>query len=355
VLVLNSVHPFSLTTADFPDLSYPFSPALLKNANTTVGRFVLDPHTPDLYTEQWNLTTEYQFGNAVFTLGYVGNHAVHVPGTLLPNNYDPVLGRRPNTNFGTVRQVVNQDSMHYNGLQASLRRRLSNNLAFDLNYAWAHSTGLETGSFEVSAAVSFSSDQIQAYKVKNRSRGTLPNDVTHNFSSDLVYQLPRLENANGLVKAVLGNWTTSGIFKAATGLPFNITTGKDTGDRNFTQRPNRVAGVPLYIPGNPASGFINPAAFAVPTAVDPASGLILGDFGNNILRMPANITCDWMLGKRLYASERYNVDFRSEFFNILNHPVFGFPTTNLAAGSVFGKSTNAADPRQIQFMLKVSF
>jgi hypothetical protein len=171
-----------------------------------------------------------------------------------------------------------------------------------------------------------------------------------------VYQLPRLTGSKGLVKNVLGGWTTSGIFKASTGLPFNITTGKDTGDLNFTQRPNRVPGVPLYISGvNQAAGFVNPAAFSIPTVVDPASGLILGNFGNNIVRMQPTVTCDWMFGKRLYGSDRFNVDFRSEFFNILNHPVFGFPTANLSTGSLFGKSTSASDPREIQFMLKVSF
>lgn len=356
VLVLNSVHPFSLTQADFPDLSYPFSPALLHNADTTLGRFVLDPNTPDLYTEQWNLTAEYEFAGMNLTLAYVGNHDVHVPGTLLPNNFDPVLGSRPNTNFGTVRQVLNADNTHYHGLQASLRRRLTNNLAFDAYYAWSHATGLQTGSLEVSAAVSFSSDQIQAYKVKDQSRGTLPIDVTHNFSSDLVYQLPRLEGRNAFVKGVFGGWTTSAIFKASTGLPFNITTGGDTGDLNFTQRPNVVQGVPLYISGNnPAEGFVNPAAFSVPTVVDPGSGLILGNLGNNTLRLPASYQFDYMLGKRLVAAEKWNLDFRSEFFNILNHPVFGFPVTNLSSGSLFGKSTTAADGRQIQFMLKVSF
>src|SRR5262249_33109096 len=153
-------------------------------------------------------------------------------------------------------------------------------------------TGLETGSLEVSAAVSFSADQIQAYKVKGLSRGTLPIDITHNFSSDFIYQLPRFEGQNPYIKAVLGGWTTSGILKASTGLPFNIVTGGDTGDLNFTQRPNLVLGVPLYLDRSPADGFVNPKAFSIPTTKDPASGLILGSLGNNRVRMPATFTFD---------------------------------------------------------------
>jgi hypothetical protein len=193
--------------------------------------------------------------------------------------------------------------------------------------------------------------------VKGLSRGTLPIDITHNFSSDFVYQLPRLEGQKPWVKALLGGWTSSGILKASSGLPFNIVTGGDTGDLNFTQRPNRVLGVPLYLDRSPADGFVNPAAFSIPTIKDPASGLILGTLGNNVVRMPSTFTFDLMFGKRLYGNDKWYVDFRSEFFNILNHPVFGLPTANLSAGggSLFGKSTSATDGRQIQFMLKIGF
>ena len=362
VLGLNSVHPFSITTADFPDLSYPFDPTILTNANTTLGRFVLDPHSKDLYTEQWNLTVEHQLGRlALLTVGYVGNHGVHVPGSLLPNNFNPLTGSRVDPAFGSINEVVNEYNDHYNALQASVRRRLTNNLAFDVSYAWGHTTGLESGFYQVSSAVSFGSDQIQAYgpppyNLRNLSHGTLATDVPNNLAADFVYQLPRLAGSNGFVKNVFGGWTTSGIIQASTGAPFTVTTGGDTGDETFNQFPNRVPGVPLYLSGrNPATGFLNPAAFSIPTVVDPSSGLILGDLGENAVRMPPNFTFNYMLGKRLGSAERFNFDFRAEFFNILNHPIFGFPTANLSAGSLFGTSTTASDPREIQLMLKVSF
>lgn len=362
VLALNAVHPFSLTTADFPDLSYPFNPVLLQQVNTTaLGRFIFDPHSKDLYTEQWNLTLEHQLDQkTLISVGYVGNHGVHVPGSLLPNNFNPLIGTRTNTNFGSINEVINGYSDHYNALQATARRRLSNNLAFDLSYAWGHATGLESGFDQVSAAVSFGSDQIQAfgpppYNTKNHSRGNLAVDVRNNFAGDFVYQLPRLVGSNAFVKNVLGGWTTSGIIQASTGAPFIITTGLDTGDQLFHQFPNRVPGVSFYTGRSPANGYLNPAAFAIPTAVDPSSGLILGDLAENTVKMPTNFTFNYMLGKRLATAERFNFDFRAEFFNILNHPIFGFPTASLAAGSLFGTSTTASDPREIQLMLRVSF
>ena len=331
---------------------------------------MLDPNAKDLYTEQWNLTAEHQFGHGILlTLGYIGNHGVHVPGSLLPNNFDPLIGSRADPNLGYIQEATNSDSVHYNALQAQVRRRLSNNLAFDVSYAWGHTTGLETSFYEVSAAVSSGPDQIQAYgpppySLKNLSHGTLSTDVRNNFSADFVYQLPRLVGSNGFVKNVFGGWTTSGIIQASTGPPFLVVTGGDTGDQTFNQFPNRVPGVPLYLSGRtPAAGFLNPAAFSIPTAMDPSSGLVLGDLGVNTVRMPPNFTFNYMLGKRLGSAERLNFDFRAEFFNILNHPIFGFPfqgasgapSASLSAGPLFGQSTSASDPREIQFMLKVSF
>jgi hypothetical protein len=114
--------------------------------------------------------------------------------------------------------------------------------------------------------------------------------------------------------------------------------------------------VPLTLSGvSPADGFINRAAFTIPTAVDPVTGLRLGNLANNVVRMPAAFVCDWMLGKRMVASETLNLDFRAEFFNMLNHPVFAFPQASLSSGTSFGKSTSASDGRQIQFSLRFSF
>jgi hypothetical protein len=166
--------------------------------------------------------------------------------------------------------------------------------------------------------------------------------------------LPRLAGSNGFVKNVLGGWTTSGIIQASTGAPFIVTTGGDTGDKNFTQWPNRVPGVSLYSGASPAAGYLNPGAFSIPTAVDASTGLVLGDLGVNTVKMPFNFTFNYMLGKRLGSTEKLNFDFRAEFFNILNHPIFGFPIANLSS-PLFGKSTTAGDGRQIQLMLKVSF
>ena len=112
-----------------------------------------------------------------------------------------------------------------------------------------------------------------------------------------------------IVRNALGGWSTSGILKASSGLPFNVFTGQDTGDGTFEQRPNLVPGVPIYTGFSPARGLLNPAAFSVPTVVDPATGLKLGYLLNNYVHMPFTLTMNWALAKRLYTGEKFFVDF----------------------------------------------
>lgn len=82
----------------------------------------------------------------------------------------------------------------------------------------------------------------------------------------------------------------------------------------------------------------------------------MGNMGNNSVRLPVTFYCDWMLGKQVATvGEKLKIDFRAEFFNVLNHTVFALPDNNLSSGT-FGKSSSTAvDNRQIQFMLKFNF
>ncbi len=362
VLALNSVMPFRINPTDFSPISFPFSPELLAAGRFgALGRFTFDPFSKDYYSLQWNLTGEYQFGEATtLSIGYVGNRGVHVPRTARPNTFDPRIGSRPNTDFGTIFAVENQDNTHYHGLQASLRRRFSDKLAFDLHYAWAHSTGTSTGFLEISAAVGFDDNQIQTHQNTSLSRGNLPNDIRHNFSSSFVYDLPYLSNANPFAQHVLGGWKMSSIVRINSGLPFNVRTGESTGDGDRRQVPDVVPGASLTLSGvSPADGIVNRAAFTIPTRVDPTLQLVLGNYGNNSLNMPTAFAADWMLGKRIFGAEDWNIDFRAEFFNVFNHPIFSPPRSGRAGTSFlspnFGKSTSASQERQIQFSVRFSF
>jgi hypothetical protein len=315
----------------------------------------MDPNSKDMATQQWNLTAQYQMGqNTSLSIGYVANHQTHLPGETLVNVIDPTTGLLQNPAFGgNISYIQTVDTAYYNSLQTTFRHRLSHNLAWDTYYTWSHDTGLETGLFEVSAAVGGGHEQVQTYSNRNLNRYNMPQDLRHQFTTDLTYMLPTLASASSGMRNVFGGWSTSGILRAASGLPFNIFTGGDTGDGTFEQRPN-LTGEPIYLNAGAGRGFVNPAAFSVPTDVDPATGLRLGYLPNNYVHLPFTLTMDWGLAKKFYPSERFNVEFRADAFNMLNHPVFSSVVGTLSAPN-FGKAQGASDPREIQLSLKFNF
>src|SRR4030095_378293 len=145
-----------------------------------------NPFAKDLYSQQWNLTTEYQFGDATtLSVGYVGNHQINVPGADSPNAVDPILGRRPNAQLGNVNVSTQQDNGWYNALQTSLRRRLASGLAWDVFHTWAHSNGVESGLLQATAGIGLATEQIQNLKNRGASRGDTSLDIRHRLTTDL--------------------------------------------------------------------------------------------------------------------------------------------------------------------------
>ena len=343
IFIINNSQPFTISTADYANLSYPFNAGFYAFAHSNPGRTGFNPNSKDLYTEQWNLSGQYQFGqNTSLTVAYVGNHQVHIPGEYLPNVYDPLLGARPNPAFGSVKYVDNSDAAFYHSLQVSFRRHLSKNVAWDSFYTWSHAYGFETGSLEVSADVGFGNDQVQTYKNRNYNRGNMPFNLPNQFTQDFTYELPRLAGAQPVERNILGGWKASGVLQAATGFPFLLLTGGDTGDSTFVQRPNVVAGQSFYLSTSPANGFLNRAAFAAPTTVISPYGLKLGSMANNTVHMNPTLTFDFALAKQLYSGDKLKADFRAEAFNILNHPVFATPVATLGSSEFWTKPERRA-------------
>jgi hypothetical protein len=201
-------------------------------------------------------------------------------------------------------------------------------------------------------------------------------DARHVFNASAVYELPfgqgkQFLSDPGFVRAVAGGWQVTSTFIARTGFPVNVLISRSAAsipDGNTTdQRPNLVPGVPLTPSGGATIGqWINPAAFEV-----PAAGTF-GDAPRDVARGPGAWQMDMGLGKRVLVTERMNVQFRAEFFNIFNHPQYGLPqsTFGITNGKVipgFGEITQTVNtttpvspvgsgtPREIQFALKFAF
>ena len=167
------------------------------------------------------------------------------------------------------------------------------------------------------------------------------------------------------MSAIAGNWELTSTAVARTGFPVNVLVNRSasqTPDGNTNdQRPDLVPGVSLTPPGGTTiAQWINPAAFAV-----PADGT-WGDAPRDVARGPGAWQIDMGVAKHIPLTERVRLEFRTEFFNIFNHPQYGLPNATILVNG-FGSITSTVNtttpvspvgegtPREIQFALRLQF
>jgi hypothetical protein len=101
---------------------------------------------------------------------------------------------------------------------------------------------------------------------------------------------------------------------------------------------------------NPSNAqWFNPAAFAVPAP------FTYGNSARNMLFGPGFFGWDAAVFKQTRLTERVSLEFRAESFNVLNHPTFGLPASNISVPATVGRITSASDPRATQFGLRLAF
>jgi hypothetical protein len=363
--ISNEVFAYSLSSKTIPNLSYPITPFLADTTGIVSPRDD-DRLRKDTYVEQWGLSVQQQLpADLVGTVSYVGSKGVHLLTLSEVNVVDPSTGTRPYPNLGQVSWRGNRDSSNYSGLSAAVKRSFSHGLLLSANYMWSHE--IDDGSDGSGDGDSLVPENV-ACQACERASGIW--DVRHVFNANAVYELPfgvgkEFLNEPGFARVVAGGWEVTSTFVARTGFPINVTLNRSSSavpDGNTTdQRPDLVPGVSLIPPGGATIGeWINPAAFAV-----PANGTF-GDAPRDIARGPGAWQMDFGLGKRIALSERARLEFRSEFFNIFNHPQYGLPqaTFNVPGFGNITQTVNtttpvspigAGTPREIQFALRVAF
>jgi hypothetical protein len=319
------------------------------------------------YTEQWNFGIQQQLTqNLMVEVDYVGNN-----GKLLPSfeNYnDPAPGPgvvgsaqhpRPEQaiapTLGAVSLNLNNLYSHYNALQVKVTRNFSHGFTFLGSYAYAHALGIcgSTG-YNNSCSPQNPNDIAASY-------GNSGFDEPQILTLSGVYMLPFghgmhfLPNASKAADAILGGWQLSGIFTANQGPPMNIGIPSDianVGPRSNSERPNYVTGQTQYsktpTPGT-VSGLLNSNAFVIQPQYT------FGNLGYNTAFQPNYVDLDAGLFKNFaFDSEKYRLQFRSEFINLLNNHTFGCIGTTVTTPS-FGESSCVDQPygaRIIQFALK---
>jgi hypothetical protein len=392
----NNGLPLNVLSQGFPttSLSDPNSPEL----------YSLDPHLVTPYTQQWHLGLEYQLpADTVFEVSYAGSRGLKLFAFYNGNQAVPVLGtdslptapRRPandeapgatgpctlanpqNCNPAldtTIDTFRSNTQSNYDSLQVRLEKRYSHGLQYELAYTFAHA--LDNASSASLGSVNNGDFQDQRYP--NQNYGNADFDVRQRLVFSYLYDLPfgrgRTfgKDASGVVNQIIGDWQMTGVLSAATGNYYTATdindvsvSGSDCGGTvgYYCSRPARV-GNPNTKPCLPGTLF-NTCAFADDNT-NP--GIVpLGTFGNagrNIIEGPGYTTWDTSLVKQFAITEQKHLEFRAEFFNVLNHVNYLFgqfgaisaePTPLEMGQSGFGYPLAARAPRQIQVALKFYF
>ena len=362
----SAVPRYSLSSTDFPALSYPLV-AFLDPANQLFSPKAIDRHRKDLSYENWDFVVQQQLPQDwLLQVGYTGSQGHHLFDKYTVNLINPLTGKRPLAGFGSFGFKANDGNDNFNALQVSMHRRFTRGLLFQSNYMWSH--GITDASIGSGESVSI---QDMACRACDRSSTNI--DVRHNLTVNAIYELPfgpgKRFLTSGLASRMFGGWELAGIGSARTGLPVNITMSRKAGallDGNTSsQRPNLVPGVPIYAANQTINNWFNPAAFSL-----PANGT-WGNLGRYIANGPGMYEIDSSLQKRFRIHERLALNFRAAAYNLFNHPIFSTPSGSIGAltgnppavSGSFGRITSIINtgavgtgaPRRIEFMFRAEF
>jgi hypothetical protein len=352
----NEVFRYSLSSKTIPDLSFPIDPFLIDTTGVISPR-AQDRRRKDTYVSQWGLSVQQALPSEfVGTISYVGSKGTHLLTLSEVNVVDPLTGTRPYPAFGQIDWRGARNNSEYEALSVAVKRSFSRGLLLSINYAWSHE--IDDGSNGSGDGDSLTPQNVACQRCE-RASGAF--DARHVVNANALYELPfgsgkPYLNQPGAVRDIFGSWQLSSIVSAHTGFPVNVTVDRSSSDvpdgNTNNQRPDLVPGVPLYLPG----GGFNPAAFAV-----PAPGTF-GDAPRNLLRGLGVWQVDLALGKHIPITERVQLQFRAEAFNVFNRPQYASPQADIS-NKTFGQILSTVNtgpvgtgtPRQMQFMLKAQF
>jgi hypothetical protein len=301
-------------------------------------------------------------GNPTCFSGTVGKEGITLVGTrpYSSPNCNPMTGTGcPADGIPVFSNIFAQDTIansNYNGLQLSLDRSFSNGLLFQASYTF--SKAIDQGA---------SFENILNSLNANATRGLSLLDARHRFVFSPYWQLP-IPKHDGIKGKIVNGWAVSGIITYQSGFPIRIQTQNDgelqsSFDFEVVNTPE-VVGKPHFL--NPKrNGGIYLDSSNICDAVSPTDTCSqpLGQFGNlphALCCGPAISNTDLAIQKRTPINERFNTEFRAEFFNAWNHTQFANPDGNFTdvppPGGTFGVITKTREgPRVIQFGLKVLF
>jgi carboxypeptidase family protein/TonB-dependent receptor-like protein len=385
-----------------------FDPTKIRN------RFI-DAHPKRAEVLNWNFNIQRQLAeNLTLMLGYVGSRSIHLSAAsddvnlVQPTSVSgvglvfPLNGTRIDPNWGGgagIRPVLFDGASSYNAFQSQLKKSFHQGVQGQLSYTFGKCRDLSSA--PVTGDTFLNSIAVPLMLIKSARLGGCDFDIRHVLTGTLMWDLPSMKNSGRFVSTLTGGWQLGTIVTATSGAPFTMTVGDGNDPLGTGFNGDFSMDFASLLPGcNPIHGGLNyvnvncfipptaPASLALATTTNPFGcapnsfpayggtpptgtqfcSNVLGNTRRNQFYGPGQTTVDFSVFKNTRIpsiSETFNVQFRAELFNVLNHTNFlspGFLNTfgqNNSAfdsdGSTLPTALNqtATTSRQIQLGLKL--
>jgi hypothetical protein len=355
-----------------------------------------DPNVQPAIDDQTNLTIQHQFaGTTTLQVGYVGQVAYHLmvpfyygqavaepasacstppctaPSPFFANGVGPQLLNAINSTGGTVSGTQSNGRMMYNALQAILQKNMKGGLQYQISYTYSKCMTNNSGYYGTGSNQRGSSNASPYWQnIYDPAAEWAPCyfDETHNLTAYAIYELPFGQdkrfgaNMSKALNSIVGGWTVSPILTLHAGFPLALSTNvvDPTGTQSRGLRPDCDGSNTVYgrrqAPAGVGGGFLwfDTSNYSNPTT---GFGTCAPQLGR--LRGPGYYNWDISLQKNFQLSERFRLQFRSEFLNAFNR-------VNLAANNATGNFTTVGTPtfgvtqfsqpaREVQFALKLYY
>ena len=398
--LLNSIPPYNGSvskTGSLPSL-VPITAGVPPAPGTIFAPQGVQPDAKTATVQEWNFTVEQQLGgDTVLRVAYVGSFGYHgllsvdpntIPAQICSNasgcsaggvataaslsntstivpqgaQYIPGPGAtRPNPNLGAGFFWYTEGNSSYNGLQVAVNHRFRKGLQFRVNYTW--SKDLDLNSSLTGAQANNQAQMILNRNDLRRDWGPSAYNIANQANISGTYELPFgkgkpwANNLGGLGERLVSRWQVNTIVTLLGGFPFTPQVGSNRSGDGDTRNPDRPSLNPAFsgpvIVGSPNQWF-NPNAFIL-----PAAGTY-GNLGRGVYSGPGLADVDASLFKDTAITERTTLQFRAEFFNLMNRANFGTPNATVFSSGAISPSaglitTTTTTSRQIQFGLKLIF
>jgi Carboxypeptidase regulatory-like domain/TonB dependent receptor len=348
-------------------------------SSTTIH--LTNPNLQPAVDQQWNVTIQHQFGNSTtVSAAYVGNKIDHMTdiyllnqemlsgGVLTPSPFaEPLVAAGANVRYNDSSAI-----QRYNALELTIIERPWHGVQAQANYTWSKCLSNSLGYFgqfgdEEGIGVSQTGGGyffFQNIYDQKADYGRCISDIASAFNGYVIYDLPfgrGRQFGNGVssvVNQIIGGWQVATSFNVHSGFAINPSAPDQSGTGGgvgAAYRPNCVPGVSqqgsgalVNISGNIGVQFLNPASVTLPATHT------FGNCGVGSFRGPGLSTADINITKNFRFTERFNLQFMTQFINFSNTPIFSAPNASIG-GPTFGLAQSANPGRQIQFGLKLLF